>query len=247
MVRKSLLVVILVTLVYLYSKKDIKEGFKVENPQDKQLDRIKFGSLNRDYEEFIKGNIVLFDLPLPLDSVRPPYLNSSDKTRAELEDIQEKMKTLDKDMIKAIQLYDDNLHEVIIDFCKRENLKYDPKYIEILLRDVAIIALRMKKIYNRPRPSQLGRYWGVEIHPLKSDNIDCPSYPSGSTLQTSMVGHVLKNLNPSQTAVIDQFVQEIAKSRVSAGFNYQSDVDMSIQTADILKKYIKYFELKAQK
>ena len=56
----------------------------------------------------------------------------------------------------------DNIEKVFDDYMKKNNLKYDKKYIQKILKESSKTILQLKYYYNRPRPKQIADYYGMK-------------------------------------------------------------------------------------
>lgn len=219
------------------------EGFagsstKPSTRYQEEINKIKYGDMSREYMDMIEDELEVFKLPLPLDSIKPPPKNADETTKKELEEIRDSLKKITEKERKFIKDVDEDLLDLLKSFMEKEKIVYDGVMISEILKDTAIISLRLKKLFNRPRPYQIGRFHGIEIHPLKSSNTDTPSYPSGVALQIYTVAHYVAKDNPNKKDAILKFAKEASYSRIRAGFNYKSDIDAGEKAGEILHKYV---------
>lgn len=101
-----------------------------------------------------------FPLPLPLQEIKHPALNSSLETAKEIEFVLE-MTTKPTDKQKIV--IDKYVLEEFLLFCQNNKLYFDIKYLKQLTDDVKTLCYRLQLFYGRPRPSQLAYYLGQPL------------------------------------------------------------------------------------
>ena len=239
MARQSFLIIsILISffiIKYSYSKIKNVENFsnKILNLENLNLDNLKYGYMNTFYSELSKEPFELLKEPLPLHNLPNFPSNTSEKTkneckklyeitnlesenRKDIAEIRRKFKKIDKDPLKPF-----------LDFCKQKKLKVNVEKLETLVKDCAIISLKLKSIYNRPRPYQLCYIYGYPIKLLKSEHSDTPSYPSSFALQSYVLGYIIGNKHNKYQGELEKITNEISMSRVYSGNNFESDIECS--------------------
>ena len=120
--------------------------------------------------------------------------------------------------------------ELLLDFAQDHNLKHDAREIRDLVEDSAILILRLKKAYNRPRPYQLAEYHGVELGYNKEVQLTTaktPSYPSGHTAQAYLAAEILAQDNPDHREALLEIAERVALARIKEGVHYPSDNEFS--------------------
>ncbi len=198
--------------------------------------------------DFVKKHkIESFPLPLPLQSIKPPDLNMSEKTSKELDFLIEMTKKASDKQKEVIKKYEENVLGEFIKYCKTNKLFYDQKYLEQIRKDIRAFCYQLKIIYNRPRPYQLGFYMNKLIIPQPPKYSFTPSYPSYRTLLAKTLANVLSYNNPKHASDLHTIAKEVELSRLSGGYNYPSDNTVSLKIAALLKKYIKYLEVPKKK
>ena len=97
------------------------------------------------------------------------------------------------------------------------------KFIQGLIDESAPIILKIKKHHNRPRPKKLAKKLGIKIEDIEMDSMKTPSYPSGHSAQSMLIGMVLSDKYPSKRNKLMKTAKDISKSRNIAHAHYKSD------------------------
>jgi hypothetical protein len=233
------------TSEYYIPPQKLKEGFESSTTKDTK-DPLSYGYLNTFYTELSKEKLEYFAEPLPLQGIDEPSTSSSSKTQQEcsklfdytnnptkeMKDLRERFKKLDKDPLEPFQK-----------LIKDKKLKIKDSRLEKLVKDCAILSLKLKTIYNRARPYQICYKYGFPIKYLKSKHADTPSYPSSYALQAYSIAYVLGRKYDKHQKEIEQIANDIAWSRVYSGNNFESDIECSKKIVLNLKMYLESVEL----
>ena len=236
---------VLLAVVLLVRERNINvELFEDLNKTKKEekKDILSYGYLNTFYTELMKEKMTYFIEPLPLQGIEDPPTNdtteckqvyehtvnpSSDSTR-----LRSSFKELDKDPVKPFQK-----------FIKANKLKVNQKRIDKLVKDCAILSLRLKSIYNRARPYQLCYKSGYPLKYIQSQHADTPSYPSSYALQAYGIAYVLGKKYKRYQKDIEKVANDIAWSRVYSGNNFESDIECSKNIVLNLRVYLESIDL----
>jgi acid phosphatase (class A) len=118
------------------------------------------------------------------------------------------------------------------EYCKENNLNFDKKYYEELLKESTKTILSLKYYYNRPRPQQLAEYYGLEeFKDLELSSMKTPSYPSGHSTQGHLMAEVLGKKYPKHYDNFKGLSDMISKSRIMARAHYPSDCEFGEEVA----------------
>jgi hypothetical protein len=230
------------TSEYYIPPQKVKEGF--ESNQTK--DPLSYGYLNTFYTELAKEKLEYFAEPLPLQGIDEPPNSSSKETEKEcsklfdytnkptkeMVNLRERFKKLDKDPLEPFEK-----------LIKDKKLKIKDKRLEKLVKDCAILSLKLKTIYNRARPYQICYKYGYPIKYLKSKHADTPSYPSSYALQAYSIAYVLGRKFDKHQKELEQIANDISWSRVYSGNNFESDIECAKKIVLNLKIYLESIEL----
>jgi hypothetical protein len=208
------------------------------------INDLKYGTLNQIDLDFVQTHQVKsFPLPLPLSEIKNPQLNQSNQTLKELDLISNLSQNATTDQKKTVDQYEKDIFNEFLHYCQNNKLIYSLNYLEQIINDVKLLCYKLKIIYNRPRPYQLGFYLSKKIINRPIVHSFTPSYPSYSTLLSKTLANVLSYNNPAHTYDLNAIAKEIALCRLLGGFNYPSDNAVALEIAAILKNYIKYYEI----
>ena len=147
--------------------------------------------------------------------MKPPKDNSLE-TFKEIQSINKLRQ--DKDFVKD----NDDVYANFVNIVGKE----DGKQIEELINDSRIIITKLKNYFNRPRPKELAKNFGIKLEGIELDSMKTPSYPSGHSTQGYLVAEVLKDKYPNKSKQLDKKAKDISDSRNIARAHYKSDSDM---------------------
>ena len=160
-----------------------------------------------------------FILDVKIAEQLPPE-NSSNETKFELEWLLINNQDVNEDFVKK----GDNIEKVFDDYMKKNNLKYDKKYIQKILKESSKTILQLKYYYNRPRPKQIAEYYGMkEFKNVNLPSMKSPSYPSGHSTQGHLVALILSQKYPKHYEKFRKLANMISASRMVGGAHYPSD------------------------
>lgn len=240
--KNIIIAIVLLAIVLLVKSRDTELELFEDAPKDKTKDQINYGYLNTFYTELMKEKMTYFVEPLPLQGIEEPPTNdtseckqvyehtvnpSNDSTR-----LRSIFSTLDKDPVKPFQK-----------LIKANKLKVNQKRLDKLVKDCAILSLKLKSIYNRARPYQLCYKYGYPLKYIKSQHADTPSYPSSYALQAYSIAYVLGKKYKMYQKDIEKIANEIAWSRVYSGNNFESDIECSKNIVLNLRVYLESIDL----
>jgi len=198
------------------------------------LSKDKIDSLGYEtvYLEKPVSNLINFDWKSILS---PPPKNTNDKTIEELLLISRLTKNRSKQDISLIHNVDQNLDRPFILLLKKYGLDYPQNYISLFYDIVHPVLINTKNYWNRPRPSQLAKYFDVDIDVILTDTHHTPAYPSGHTVYTKLVANILHNIYPKiPKKELDNIVLETARARVLQGVHYPTDNKASLTFSNFI-------------
>ena len=176
---------------------------------------------------------------LPVDSsqglVSAPPLNSSDESRVELMELQDRLE-LGKTNKKMLDKWDLDILAPFIDYLKENNLLYDKELLDAIVNDSTVVLLKQKYLFQRPRPGVLSEDIGIRISPLLSGTADSPAYPSGHSGQSRVIALYLAGVHTSHHESFVELAEECGQSRLNAGVHYPSDHEAGVELGNILYK-----------
>lgn len=186
------------------------------------------------YTELPVPDIIDFDWKTLID--KPPD-NDSSITIRELELISKLTLSRTKEQENLVIDVDQNTDEIFKNFIQKNYSirKYPQEEIDQLYKIIKPIILNLKSLWNRPRPYQLAKLYGLNIDVINTDTHHTGSYPSGHTVYGNIVAEVLLKKYPKiQKKDLYNLVYLVAEARVLQGVHYPTDNKASLK----LSKYI---------
>ena len=119
---------------------------------------------------------------------------------------------------KDIKAEDKDNVKPFLDYLKENKLPIDENYLNGINKDVNTIIHHVKFKFNRPRPAQVS-----EIEPTPNDGGYSPSYPSGHSVQSTVMAGVLSKIYPEHSEDFSKIADKIGQNRIRAGLHYPSD------------------------
>ena len=99
--------------------------------------------------------------------------------------------------------------------------------------------LKLKKYFNRPRPKDLAKNFGINLENVELKSMKTPSYPSGHSAQAFLIADHLKNKYPDKSNQLDKLANEISDSRNIARAHYKSDSEFGKRIGLAMSKHIR--------
>jgi len=160
----------------------------------------------------------------------PPNDNDSRETLSELKYLQT-LET-DKDFVKK----HDDIEKVFTELLKEFNVHTPQleKTIYELTNQSRKFVMSAKYKYNRPRPYQIAKFYGINLNGTKLDSMKTPSYPSGHATQGYLVAEVLKSMIPHMAPELNNLAEDVADSRIIAKAHFPSDKAFGQKVAKVL-------------
>ncbi len=115
----------------------------------------------------------------------------------------------------------------------------EDKQVKNLVDESQPIILKLKKYFNRPRPKELAKNFGVKLKGIELDSMKTPSYPSGHSTQGYLISEMLKDKYPEKSKELDQKAKDISDSRNIARAHYKSDSEIGKKLGLDMAKHLK--------
>tara|TARA_R100001510_G_scaffold38327_2_gene34683 strand:+ start:131 stop:658 length:528 start_codon:yes stop_codon:yes gene_type:complete len=109
------------------------------------------------------------------------------------------------------------------DISKEFNSIVKDEDIDKLIDESSHIILKLKKHFNRPRPKDLAKDFGIKLENVELKSMQTPSYPSGHSAQAYLISEHLKSKYPNKFRELDKKAKDISDSRNVARAHYKSD------------------------
>jgi acid phosphatase (class A) len=91
----------------------------------------------------------------------------------------------------------------------------------------AYLLFYLKDKFNRPRPYQLAKEYGLDLHPITATDANSAAYPSGHTLDFLNIIIHLGKMKPEAADELDDLYDDIKRVRELSGLHYPSDRKIS--------------------
>ena len=193
------------------------------------IDNIKYTT--KTVEDQKVSKLIDFDYKSILGN---PPINSSGATLKELIYISKITNNRDDKDIEFVHKIDKNAASLVIDFCKNKKITFPQKDFDNLYDTFKPLILNTKYYFNRARPYQLAKLYGLKIDVIETDTHQTPSYPSGHTVYARLAGNLVTSAHPEFKYELDQIVNKSAYARVLQGVHYPSDNTASIIFTDFV-------------
>jgi len=210
---------------FLFEKK-VTEGrndLKFGEPDEKAISDMS--NKNGAWKEFPISNF--YNLPFPP--------NDSIETRKELMQI-DKLKPNPEFVLKA-----DKIKKYFIERTQDLNVNVSYDLMKNVMKQTRWVIKSLKYHYNRPRPVQVAKSYGLKFHDQPLDSAKTPSYPSGHSAQGYLIAYVLGDIYPEHKMRFLKIAEEISYSRNIAKQHFLSD---SLFGKKLGKELWRYYEAK---
>ena len=167
--------------------------------------------------------IELVDIDPDEVKIDDPPKHKSKRHTAELEFIKQfKDKLDDESFIDEVSLQDDDLEEPFKRYIRDNDLELssdEKDNLEQINRDASTLVHKFKIFYNRQRPHQADD----NIDEIENTAGKSPSYPSGHSTNSYVIGEYLANKFPEHADELRNIGKKIGLNRVIVGLHYPSD------------------------
>ena len=161
----------------------------------------------------------------------PPPKDGSLRALTEIKDLQKI--PIDMNFINKR----DNIYGSFKEVADNKNINIDKKEVDKLADGSASIILKLKKYYNRPRPKDQAKQYGIDLKNVELASMKTPSYPSGHSAQGILIGNYLADkYNDNDFKKVGN---EISDARNVARAHYKSDSDMGKKLGEAMYNHIK--------
>ena len=172
-----------------------------------------------------------------------PPENLSKSTYEDLLELSKLTKDRTQQQIEFIMSVDDKVENAFMSLLDKFNLGFpdfmvhNRSFFKDFARDIEIV----KYYYNRPRPLQLAKKYGIEIDVIETKSIQTPAYPSGHSVYAYLLERMLSDMYPIHAKDFAMIAESVGMARKMQGVHFDSDV----QAAKLLvnKTYHKIKEM----
>jgi hypothetical protein len=183
--------------------------------------------------EYSKTKGLLKDFNYDRFKVIPFPKNASMQTYEELNWLQDLPE--DREFVKKHDDYEPVFQEI----CKEYNIEYPKELVNDLIEASAGIILDLKYHYNRPRPKQLAKEYGMNIGGIELESMNTPSYPSGHSTQGTLIAKILQTKLSINTDAFLQTGKRISYSRNIARAHFPTDSKLGEELGSQMYQYLK--------
>lgn len=203
------------------------------------LNELTYGNPTKDQLAFIQGSCMVDSLFEEFKNSVVPK-NDSELVKDELNEIVDKLSIIsepdNKDFLKRYLSYDRHLIQAISAIFRQKGIDVEELTTEIV-KDIQNLIFRLKFHFQRPRPYQVAQYYKLKLFPYKSHSAHTPSYPSGHTVEATVILNVIGNKYPTEYQYCKELIEDIAYSRFYLGLHYPSDNDGGKEIAKAILKH----------
>lgn len=235
-------VISVISVMKLFTQRDQLGGGLIE------INDVIFNGDRKRLEQISRRPINLFKLPLALDHIKPPAINDSATTKKELNYLAKigGLSAKAKQREDAVRFSrKGEVLKYFSQFAGSQGLAYDPKYLSEVARDVKTMCMKLKLVYNRPRPHQLAFVHKIVLDTSSMGTIPLsPSYPSCATTQAYVLAKLLSHNNPNAKRQLMGMAKQVELSRLYATRNYPTDNSCALKLAKVIISKIKKLNIK---
>ena len=143
-----------------------------------------------------------------------------------------------KDNPKFVEDNDDMM-KVFGNFAIKNNYKFPEKIVKDMALDAYDNVIKKLKFhFNRPRPKELAKEYGIKLNDIELKSMKTPAYPSGHSAQGRLVANYLNDLNNTNRFTV--LGENISDSRNIAKAHYKSDSkkgkELGLEMASFIKQ-----------
>ena len=169
-----------------------------------------------------------------------PPKNNSEETKKELNYLTDITANLTIDQKNLVYLVDEEPLDLYNSILRRHNLKMPTKEFDKVWKITTPVIMNLKHKFNRPRPEQLAKYYGLTINVLETKTHQTPAYPSGHTAYTAMGAYLLADMYPEYSGEFFSKVGDAGYARCLQGVHYPSDNEASMVITGAIWQDIRY-------
>lgn len=201
--------------------------------RNQDLQNLRFDTV---YTEQPVADIIQLDWKNLLE---PPPSNDSSLTYKEILFVAKQTLNRSPEDTELVYKIDQDIDSRFINLLRQYDTKYPTKMIDEMYNIIEPVLMNVKNLYNRARPLQLAKFFGIPMNTIITDTIHTASYPSGHTVYASMVSSIIQKMNPLiPKQKLNNLVDQTARARILQGVHYPSDNLASITFTNILFEHL---------
>lgn len=209
---------------------DFKNIHKIKNLKHGSYDESDFDVLEKNI-----SNTVFADFDYKHYKRFPPPVNESVITMQEL------IKLSDFKRDDEFTYRMDKISKSFESLCGELDLDFPDEKVDEFLIAAGYVVLYLKKYFNRPRPYDLAKEYGIQLgeNKLKYNTMDSAAYPSGHATQSTLIANFFARLYPQHKSQFLKLGNDISYSRLMARLHYPSDVEFGKRIGIDMFNYVK--------
>jgi len=193
------------------------------------------------YTDTSKSWKVSKSITIDWKSVLPsPPKNNSEETKKELDYLAKLTDSLSIADKNLVSLVDNEPLDLYNDILRRHGLKMPRDKFKKVWNISLPIIMNLKYQFNRPRPEQLAKFYGLTINVTETKTHQTPAYPSGHTAYTAMGAYLLSDMYPEHSGEFFSRVGDAGHARCLQGVHYPSDNEASMVITGAIWQDIRY-------
>ena len=193
------------------------------------------------YTDTSKSWKVSKSITIDWKSVLPsPPKNNSEETKKELDYLAKLTDSLSIADKNLVSLVDNEPLDLYNDILRRHGLKMPRDKFKKVWNISLPIIMNLKYQFNRPRPEQLAKFYGLTINVTETKTHQTPAYPSGHTAYTAMGAYLLSDMYPEHSGEFFSKVGDAGYARCLQGVHYPSDNEASMVITGAIWQDIRY-------
>lgn len=216
----------------------------------RKLDELKYTGTPEVFLKTSRSDFKYMDIDLAPLLNMPPPTNSSKTTKMELMEVKRFMEQEhSEDFKSSLKKMDEDPAQFIIDsYGQLSGKSISKKLLDFIIGgDVEILAMKLKMHYERPRPYQIAKHYGIDLKynkEIQHGAAAAPSYPSGHTLSAYFAARVIGYVDPAYEDKLIEKSKMVADSRIAEGVHFKSDNMFSFYLVDrvLMPAFLKAYE-----
>lgn len=191
-------------------------------------------TIEKDHQKEIDDNrdIGLFkDFDISKYKEMYPPTNDSKTTKEELEILSSL-----PEQKEFVERYD-RIFESFKEYAELREQEIPQEQIKEVIRYAAGIVYELKYHFNRPRPQQIAEQYDIKIGGMDLESAQSPSYPSGHSVQSKIVGEMLVEV--TKDIEYRNIAEKISISRNVGRVHFPSDSKLGEKLGQDLFEFLK--------
>jgi hypothetical protein len=166
--------------------------------------------------------------------------NSSNETKKELKYLADITENLSVSQKNLVYLVDKEPLDLYNDILRRHGLKMPRDKFNKVWNITRPIIMNLKHKFNRPRPEQLAKFYGLNINVTETKTHQTPAYPSGHTAYCAVGAYILSDLYPEHSSEFFGKIGDAGFARCLQGVHYPSDNEAAMVITGAIWQNIRY-------